>query len=47
MVQIEHMGSKEREGSRADRSERLNNEQNQTVWLTGSTRIKHIYLNCI
>lgn len=31
MVQIQDIGSKEREGSKADRSERLNNEQNQTV----------------
>lgn len=47
MVQIQDMGSKGREKSKADRSKRLNNEQNQTVWLTGSIRIKHVYLNCI
>ena len=31
MVKIRDMGRKEREGNRADGSERLNNEQNQTV----------------
>lgn len=31
MVKIQDMGSMEREGNRADGSERLNNEQNQTV----------------
>lgn len=31
MEEIQDMGSKKREGNRADGSERLNNKQNQTV----------------
>lgn len=42
MVEIQNMGSKEKEENRADGTERLNYEQNETVGLTHSIRTKHL-----
>lgn len=42
-VKTQGTGNKGREGNRADGSERLNNEQNQPVWLTCIIRAKHLF----